>query len=75
MTHRHYVGQGLGSMLLNWGFDLARSRGLAVYLESTIVSESWYINRGFKRVAEMSIPLDRDSSETYSEVGLLWNPK
>lgn len=65
-------------MLLNWGLDLARSRGLPVYLESTIVSERWYINRGFERVAEMSIPLEddnHDAGNTYHEVGLLWRPK
>ena len=52
-TDPKYQGRGAGSMLIQWGLDIADARHIPAYLESSPVAHGLYQKFGFKDVGKL----------------------
>ncbi|KAF2835684.1 acyl-CoA N-acyltransferase [Patellaria atrata CBS 101060] len=67
-----YQGKGVGTALLQWGFDEATGLGLPVSLISSKAGRGFYPKFGFKKFAVVS--LDGDKEYGINSAVFLWEP-
>ena len=76
-THPDFQGHGAGSMLVQWGTDLADSEKLPCLVESSPAGHRLYEKFGFEDAAELSIDLGKWSEVhgTYKQAVMVRPPK
>lgn len=72
-TDDGFRGRGAGTALVRAVSDEAASRGLPVFLESTMDAAPFYKKLGFAKVGgfRISIPAKNGGEETYEEVCMM----
>lgn len=51
--------RGAGTLLLLWGFEEAKRRGLPIYLHSTLQGHDLYLKHGFRDLEELVTDFSR----------------
>lgn len=74
-THLEFQGQGIGTVLTQWGLSRAKTDNIPVYLDSTIPASSLYRKLGFVALDGISMSLpgkgDNEGPYIYEELGML----
>lgn len=70
-THPDYRRRGVGTSMLQWGFENATKDSVPLILFATVIGEKLYLSTGFKQVTQIKmLPDDANSNATLRELNL-----
>lgn len=72
-VHPSHQRRGAAGMLLKWGQEEARKRGMKIYLESSPEGHSVYLKNGFKDIECHELDMSKWGGGTHVTWTMVWD--